>query len=147
MGEVYVVVISDDPRRFEPGSRLLTADDQALEIESRRGHGSRLLVKFHGVSSRDEADSLRGPLYVPSEDARSLEDGEFWPFDLVGCEVYEEGELRGTVTEVRPGAAQDLLIIDTAAGERMIPLVKEIVTSVQTDNRRIDVTPPEGLLE
>ena len=147
MGEVYVVPISDDPRRFEPGSRLLRAGDGVLDIESVRGHGSRLLVKFHGVSSRDEAESLRGPLFVNSEDVRALEEDEFWPFDLIGCDVFEDGELRGTVTEVRPGSAHDLLVIEVEGDERMIPLVKEIVTTVQTENRRIDIAPPEGLLE
>lgn len=146
-GEVYVVPISDDPRRFEPGSRLLRADDHVLEVESARGHGTRLLVKFHGVSSRDEAESLRGLLFVHSEDVRALEENEFWPFDLIGCEVFEKGELRGTVTEVRPGSAHDLLIIETEGNERMIPLVKEIVTNVATESRRIDIAPPEGLLE
>lgn len=147
MGEVYVVPISDDPRRFEPGARLLRTDDDVLEIESARRHGTRFLVKFHGVSSRDEAVSLRGPLFVPSEDVRALEDNEFWPFDLIGCEVFEEGELRGTVSEVRPGSAHDLLIVVTEVGERMIPLVKEIVTNVRTEDRRIEIAPPEGLLE
>ena len=146
-GEVYVVPISDDPSRFEPGSILTRSDGTEIAIESMRGHGSRLLVRFRGVSTRDDADALRGPLYVARDKARSLEDDEYWPHDLIGCSVVEGDMVHGSVTEVRPGAAHDLLVIDTQHGERMIPLVKEIVIRVSLHEQSIEIAPPAGLLD
>lgn len=147
MGEVYVVSISDDPHRFDPGARLTRGDESAVEIESMRHHGSGLLVKFVGVSSRDEADALRGPLYVASEEVRTLDENEYWPDDLIGCRVVEGETSWGTVTEVRPGSAHDLLVVDTERGERMVPLVKDIVVEVDLERRSIAISPPAGLLE
>ena len=105
-------------------------------------------MKFEGVDDRDAADALRGPLYVESSDARELDAGEFWEHDLTGLEVVRAGtdERVGTVSYVQPGPAQDLLVLDTPAGERLIPFVAEIVTAVDLDAGRVTVDPPEGLL-
>ena len=146
-GEVYVVPISDDPRRFQVGSRLRDAKDSVLEIESVRNHGTRMLVRFVGVNTRDVADTLRGPLYVPREDVRELESDEYWPQDLIGCEVFVEDKPEGRVIDVRPGSAHDLLVIETERGERMIPFVRAIVRSLDVPRSRIDVEPPQGLLD
>jgi 16S rRNA processing protein RimM len=147
-GEVYVIRISDDPRRFEPGSQLLHEDGRSLVVESARDHRNRFLVKFEGVDDRDAADALRGPLYVESSDARDLAEGEFWEHDLEGLEVVRAGtgERVGTISYVQPGPAQDLLVVDTPAGERMVPLVADIVTAVDLSAGRVTVDPPEGLL-
>ena len=146
-GEVYVVPISDDPRRFDPGSTLQWGDKDLVVAGSRR-HGNRLLVKFEGVDTRDDAETLRGPLFVPATEARVLEDDEFWPHDLIGGRVETtDGEAQGTVSEVTPGVAHDLLVVRTERGDRMIPLVKEIVVSVDTESGVIVVDPPQGLLD
>jgi 16S rRNA processing protein RimM len=146
-GEVYVVPISDDPRRFEPGSTLLREDGSPLTIAAVHRHGNRMLVRFDGVSDRASAESLRGPLYVASEEARALEENEFWPHDLIGCTVTDGTGDVGRVVEVVAGSAQDLLRVDTPNGERMIPLVGEIVVAVDTTERRVTIDPPEGLLD
>ena len=143
-----MIQISDDPRRYAPGARLWHEDGRTLVVESTRDHRNRFLVKFEGVDDRDSADALRGPLYVESSEVRELDSGEFWEHDLAGLEVVRAGtdERVGTVSYVQPGPAQDLLVLDTPAGERMIPFVAEIVTAVDVDAGRVTVDPPEGLL-
>lgn len=143
-----MVRISDDPRRFEAGSELVHEDGRTLVVETARAHRDRFLVKFEGLSDRDAAETLRGALYVPAEDARELESGEFWEHDLTGLDVVRAGtgEVVGTVSHVLPGAAQDLLAVDTPAGERLVPMVAEIVVEVDPGARRVTIDPPEGLL-
>ena len=143
-----MIQISDDPRRFAPGARLLHEDGRTLVVETTRDHRNRFLVKFVGVDDRDAADALRGPLYVESSDARELDAGEFWEHDLTGLEVVRArtGERVGTVSYLQPGPAQDLLVLDTPDGERLIPFVAEIVTAVDLNAGRVTVDPPEGLL-
>ena len=54
-------------------------------------HGARHLVKFAGVDDRDAAESLRGQvLVVPESWLPELPEGEYWPFQLEGCEVVTE---------------------------------------------------------
>jgi 16S rRNA processing protein RimM len=147
-GEVYVVPISDDARRFEPGAALQREDGTTLVVETARHHTNRFLVKFEGVDSRDEAERVRGPLFVPAADARALEDDEFWPHDLEGCAVVlADGSPVGQVTSVVTGPAQDLLEIATPRGERLVPFVKEMVVGVDLDARTVTIDPPAGLLE
>lgn len=145
-GEVYVVVISDDPHRFEPGSILQREDGSSLTVASSRAHGDRFLVRFDGIGSREQAMLLRGPLFVPAGETRTLDEDEFWHDDLIGCAVMVEGSSVGTVSAVLTGPVQDLLRVDTDQGERLVPLVKEIVTAVDTDSKQITLDPPEGLL-
>jgi 16S rRNA processing protein RimM len=147
-GEVYVLRLSDDPRRFEPGARLIHSDGREMVVESSRVHGDRFLVKFAGSDSRADAETLRGDLFVPPGDVRELGPGEFWPHELVGCEVHlSGGELVGSVAAVSPGPAQDLVTVTTARGDRLIPLVGAIVVSVDVGAGRIVIDPPEGLLD
>lgn len=143
-----MIRISDDPRRFDAGSELVHEDGRTLTVESTRDHRNRFLVKFAGVDDREGAEALRGPLYVPGADARSLEPGEFWAHDLEGLDVVHAGtgDVVGKVAYVAEGPAQDLLVLDTPAGERMIPLVAEIVVEVDVAGGRVRVDPPEGLL-
>lgn len=102
-------------------------------------------MKFEGTDSRDDAEALRGALFVPSDRVRELDADEYWPHDLVGCAlVTAAGDEVGEVSRVVPGAAQDLLVV--GAEEKLIPMVKDIVISVDIEGRRIVIDPPEGLL-
>ena len=147
-GEVYVERISDDPRRFEAGSKLIHEDGRELVVARARPHRDRFLVIFDGYETRDVAERLRGSLFVPDDDVRTLEEDEFWPDDLIGSLVLTpEGAEVGRVQDVLTGPAQDLLEVATQHGDRLIPLVKEIVISVDVDAERIVVDAPEGLLD
>jgi len=146
-GEVYVMVISDDPRRFDAGARLQHDDGRVLTVESARRHGDRFLVKFEELTDRASAQAARGALYVPATEARDLDEDEFWHRDLAGCLVVTvSGDEVGTIAEVVSGPAQDLLVVTTSSGERLVPAVREIVVGVDIGARRVTIDPPEGLL-
>ena len=117
-------------------------------VERARPHGDRLLVKFEGIETRAAAESIRGALYVDAADLRRLEDDEYWPHELEGARVLlQDGAEVGTLVRVAPGAAHDLLVVETVRGERLVPFVKDVVWQVDTAGRRIVLTPPEGLLD
>jgi 16S rRNA processing protein RimM len=140
--------VSDDPRRFEAGSQLLHSDGRELTVERSRNHRDRLLVKFEGSETRQSADGLRGTLFVSAEDRRELDSDEFWASDVIGCRVFDvSGGAIGEVLDVVPGPAYDLLSVRTPAGDRLIPMVEEMVVSVDVAGDRVVVDPPEGLLD
>lgn len=110
--------------------------------------GSRFLVRFEGVASREAAEELRGAIYTSDAERRALDEDEYWQTDLVGCAVVmTDGASVGEVTGIVEAPAQDLLVVATERGERMIPLVQAIVPEVDIAARRIVVDPPEGLLD
>lgn len=147
-GEVYVIRVSDDPRRFEPGSRLLHSTGKELTVEKSRSHRDRLLVKFEGSDTRADAEGLRGTLFVRADERRELDTGEYWAGDVIGCAVVTVGGARvGSVQDVIPGPAYDLLSVQTIDGNRLIPMVKELVVSVDVPGGCVVVDPPDGLLD
>lgn len=145
-----MVAISDDPKRWDPGSTLLRRDGTELVVEDSRTHkGDRLLVKFEGVATRSEAEALRGSVYVSSEQRRELGDDHFWQDELVGCAVATvDGSAVGEVSGIVAGPAQDLVSVESVnGGAFLVPLVKAIVVEVDVDAKRLVIDPPPGLLD
>jgi 16S rRNA processing protein RimM len=148
VGEVYVMPISDDPARFDPGSALIHETAGPVVVAASRRHRNRLLVRFEGVTNKERAESLRGALYVAADRLRELGAGEFWHHEVTGCRVVDRaGNAVGTVAQVMAGAAQDLLAVATERGERLVPMVSAIVVEVDVAARLVVIDPPPGLLD
>jgi 16S rRNA processing protein RimM len=155
-GEVVVEIRTDDPdTRFAPGSSLRGRPSRGgpeshYHVASVRDHGGRLLVRLDGVADRDAAESLRGTVFiVDSGDLPPIEDpDEFYDHQLEGLQVVTiTGTTVGSVAEVLHTAAGELLSVRTEQGEVLVPFVSAIVTSVSLADQRIEIDPPEGLLE
>ncbi len=156
-GEVRVHLDSDFPERLEQPGQRWVLQPGALEpesIELLRGRhlpGKNLyVVQLAGVVNCNQAEALRGALLlVPESDRLPLAEGEFHLMDLIGLEVFNQQTqtLIGTVISVVP-AGNDLLEvkINTSQETVLIPLVREIVPIVDLENKRIEITPPLGLL-
>lgn len=158
-GELRVYPNTDFPERFEePGERWLLRPNQTepevIELVSGRyldGKGL-YVIQIKGIRDRDAAEALRGcQLLVPDSDRPDLEEGEFHVADLLGLSVYEQAsqELIGTVSDVIP-AGHDLLEVKKVTPEGktvLIPFVEAIVPVVDLAQRRIEITPPPGLLD
>ncbi len=170
-GEVRVYPNSDFPERFvEPGRRWLLCpggkEPQAIELLGGRyieGKGL-YVIEIAGVEDRNSAEDLRGCLLmVPESDRPILGEDEYHVLDLIGLEVFmqESGESVGTVVDVI-AAGNDLLQVklhqlsvdgkedmtkDKGQKTVLIPFVKAIAPVVDLSAKRIEITPPPGLLE
>lgn len=127
-GAFVVEDASEDPERFEPGATLLV-DGEPAEVVERRRAGNRLVVRLDRPVARGAALRIsRDELPEPGVDA-------YYVFQLVGLDVEEEGGRRlGTVTEVAPGVANDVLELDSGFS---LPMVASCVQEVDLDRRRI----------
>jgi 16S rRNA processing protein RimM len=56
--------------------------------------------------------------------------------------VLENGDVFGEVSDVINLPGQDLLAINTAHGEQLIPFVHQLVPTVDIANKKIIVIPP-----
>jgi 16S rRNA processing protein RimM len=144
-GEVRAEALGGDARRFRRGLRL-TSEDGALALTVRNvrrlGDGD-LLLSFAEIATPEAAAPLRGTyLCVPEEAARRLPPGEWFVWQLVGLRAEDtEGAELGTVRDVESGAAHDVLVVDTPAGERRFPMVSAFVAAVELQSHRIVLTP------
>lgn len=146
-GEVTADPLGSRPERFEEiqNTFLVSPNEVAkpVDIEKVWMHDGRLVFKFGGVETRDDAEALRGlELRIPLSDRPPAPEGTYYQSDLVGCEVVEiNGNRLGVVTGWQDYGAAGLLEV----GELMIPFARSICIEVDMAARRIVVALPEGL--
>ena len=148
-GENKVYPYTDYKERFEELDQLFI-EDKVYEIDRVRYQGNLAIVKFKGVDDRNAAEALKGKyLYIDRENARQLEEDEYFVPDLVGLKVCSpEGEVYGTLKDVIQNTAQDLFEVELPEGRKvLIPKVDEYVRDIDGSERRITVRLQEGILD
>jgi 16S rRNA processing protein RimM len=147
-GELSVVVLTEVRERFELGATVSLEDGRTLTIDAVRPHRDRLLVRFRGVGDRTAAEALQGSLLVvPRGSSPPLPEGSWWDHDVEGCEVaIDAGRALGTVAEVIHTRANDIWSVrDPSGSETLIPVLRDVVVSVDTAGKRIVVREIPGL--
>lgn len=145
-GEVLLHPGSDDVSVFEPGRSFDTELGHFTVARIRRHHGA-FIILFEEVTSRDEAEVLRGLAIRTSVEAVNLGEEEWWPSDLVGCRaMLADGTELGEVIEVVAGTVQDRLLVRSRSGADVeVPFVKDLVPEVDPGAGRVVISPPEGM--
>ena len=155
-GEVAAEVHSNFPGRFTEGMRLFALPPgteetrRELQVEELWPHKELLVLKFLGVDSLSEAESLvRCELQVPRSERAELESGWNYVSDLVGCSVLDHGFGVGRIEDVQFGAGEaPLLIVADHSGKRYdVPFAGAYLESVDVAGRQVRMNLPEGLLE
>ena len=162
-GEIIAEVYTDFPERFRERPRVFLAPAKTLAparealIEKYWMHQGRVVLKFHGIDSINDAETLRGlDVIVPAEERMPLKDDSVYIGDLVGChlldvaggEAVDVGEIIDVERSQAP--APDLLIVRPAArksGQLLIPFAKSYLVSVDVAEKRITMRLPEGLAD
>jgi 16S rRNA processing protein RimM len=163
-GEFLLHSLMDKPDRLDGMEGLILAPpDQNLEeaapkaparpirLRLFRWHQDRPCVAFQDVPDRTAAEALKGwALWMPEAEA-TLESGETFRHQWIGCEVFLAGNKVGEVLRLDPGpAGYDMVVMRDLrpgrTGQREIPYIKDWWT-LDLEHRRMDVDPPEGLLD
>ena len=139
--------LGGDARRFRRGLRLsVEGSERVLTVRSARALGDGdILLGFAGIDTPEGAGPLRGAyLCVAPEEARPLPPGEWFVWQLVGLTAVDpQGGEIGRVSDVESGAAHDVLVVATPAGERRFPMVAAFVSEVDLQAGRLLLTPWE----
>jgi len=135
--------------RFRTGQVVLIGPEENArprEILESRIHRGRPIVRFAGIDTMNDAESLAGAnVWLREGDLAPLPAGTFYRHDLVGCEVIDtRGTSIGTVTSVEGSLDRSYLVVDE---HTLIPLVGDICVAVDMAARRVTIDPPEGLIE
>jgi 16S rRNA processing protein RimM len=158
LGELAADLFTDFPERFEDRRDLWAwmpnGERREVKLEGYWPHRDRVVLKFAGVDSINDAEKLIGAeIQIRREQRQQLTDGSAYISDLVGCSVAAasgEGELQelGKVTDLqRDAGAAPLLEVKGAAREYLIPWVEGFITKMDLAARRIELKVPEGLLD
>jgi 16S rRNA processing protein RimM len=152
-GEIAAEIHSDIPERFAAGMKLSAlGKDEArreLEIEDLWPHKGLLVLKFAGIDSMNDAETLIGAeLQVPREQRAKLEQGWTYVSDLIGCIVFDQGREIGRIADVQFGAGEAPLLIVERKGKKFdVPFAKAYLEAVDAARREVRMRLPEGMLE
>jgi len=107
-----------------------------------------VLAILEGVDTREKANKLVGSLV--KTDVQNLppkEEDEYYWFELIGMKVSTvDGRCLGEITQITPTGANDVLHVEGAFGEVLLPMVDSIVVTVDLQNNQMTVDPLEGLI-
>ncbi len=157
-GEVAVELFTSFPERFAERRSILALEANGsrrpLEVEEFWSHKGRMILKFAGVDSIDEAERLVGcEIQVPLSQRSTLEPDEAYVSDLVGCAVFvveagQEARQIGTIADVTFGAGEaPLLVIRSGRREHLVPFAQAYIARLDLAGKRIEMRLPEGMLE
>lgn len=110
-------------------------------------HQARLVFKFDGVDSMNDAEAFRGwQVAVSAAERAPLEEGAFYYSDLIGCQMVdaESGQPIGKVIGFLENSGTGLLEVE---GNLLVPYVKNILVEISPEKKLIRATLPEGLRE
>jgi 16S rRNA processing protein RimM len=131
-GSFFVEQPSEDERWWTTGATFFAAGRPVAVVAHRRS-SSRPVIKL-------DRDVDRGALLeVDREQLPPTGEDEYYAFQLAGLAVVEEtGRELGTVQNVTPGVANDVLELDTGV---LLPMIEDCIRAVDLASGRIIVAP------
>ncbi len=133
-GTVRIIPLTDFDGRFDTLEEI-SVGGKIFRVENVQHLGGQLFMKFAGVDNREAAKTLTNKfLTVDRAHAAPLADGEYYTFDIIGCEVFCGTEKIGTVTDVLKTGSNDVFVVDEKI---LLPALKSVVCSIDTAAKKI----------
>ena len=140
-GEVKVMCWLDDPEMLCEFDRC-QIDGKNFEIEQCRVQKTCNLVKLAGIDTMEAAQAMRGKkIMLYRED---IDDEVIFAAELIGVEVFAEGEKIGKIKEVLDYPGNSVYVVK-GEHEYMIPAVKAFILNTDVEGNRMDVKLIEGM--
>ncbi len=147
-GEVKVIPWTDTPDVFEDLETLYLKNNDVLTISSVKYQKNNLIVKFKELGDINEAETLKNQvLYAERSALGELPEGVYYIADLIGLSVRKEtGEEVGKIKDVLQTGANDIYVVAReGAKDLLVPVIPNVVLSVDIDGGEVTVSLPDGL--
>ena len=153
-GEVVITLDTDEPDLYENLESVFVDLGNNLVpffIEkSSLSKSTMFRVKFEDVDSEQDADAImRSGIYLPLNLLPKLSGNKFYYHEVIGFKIVDTafGEV-GTIVSINDTSAQPLFEIDGNNGDEIfIPMIDEFIKNVDKENKLVEVTTPEGLID
>lgn len=118
-----------------------------ITLQKVQSAGRYWIVNVEEVKNRNEAEELVGSeLFLPEELLPSLEEGEFFYYQLIGLEVRtSDGHKVGILESIFETPAHDVYVVKDGEGEILIPAVEDVVLEVNIRGGYLIIDLPDGL--
>ncbi|QOG12556.1 ribosome maturation factor RimM [Arcobacter sp. FWKO B] len=157
-GLVKIYLDTDFPTQIKKGTILQT--NKKIELCVEKFDLDKSTIKFNSYDDCDSAKKLTNlELYTTIEntkDSIKLKENEFFWFDILGCNIYENDILLGNVVEIHRFPLHDYLEITVTEDLQkkglpkvfLIPYIKdEYILKVDTSLKTIEVQNSYQILE
>ncbi len=142
-----------DTTALAPGIRIMV-DGPAGRAHHRivsiapLGHGT-LKIELADIHDADASAALKGRVVaIDAADLPAAKQGEFYYFQALGCEVVTvAGRPLGKVEEIFHTGANDVMVVRDGAREILVPVITDVVRSIDLAARRVTIDPIPGLLD
>ncbi len=106
-------------------------------------------ITLEGVADVSAAESLKGAVVMlATEDVPAAKPGEFYYYEAIGCEVMlTDGSRLGTIEEIFSNGAHDIWVVRDGEREVLVPVIEDVVKSMDLAARRVTIDPIPGLLD
>ena len=102
------------------------------------------MLTFEGLTSIDDVIIYKGDkVYINRSD---LKIRGYFNEDLIGLSVYANNNYIGKVEYIMKNKAHNILVVTEDEKKNLIPNIKEFVTNIDLENKRIDVKEIKGLI-
>jgi len=140
-GEVKVLCWLDDPEMLCEFDRC-RIDGKEYTMEQVRVQKTCNLVKLSGIDTMEAAQAMRGKtIELYRED---IDDEVIFAAELIGVDVYAEGQLIGKIKEVLDYPGNSVYVVK-GEYEYMIPAVKSFVLLTDMEANRMEVKLIQGM--
>jgi 16S rRNA processing protein RimM len=114
---------------------------QEYSLEEGESRSSGLVARLAGCDDRSAAESLKSmEVGVPRDAFPAADDGEFYWADLIGLAVVNmQDELLGSIKELIETGANDVLVVQGADRQRLIPYIASVIVEVDLPGRCLRV--------
>lgn len=137
-GTLKIIPLTDFEGRFDNLTEI-EVGGKMFQVEKVQHIGGEIFIKFQNINSREVAKTLTNKfLTVPRADAAPLEDGEFYTFDIIGCEVFDGDKFFGKVENVLKTGSNDVFQV-VGETEILIPALKSVIKKIDVANKKIAV--------
>lgn len=146
-GELKLHLLTDHPEHLATIRTVyLGNSDSPVTLENIRFTNDGALIKLAGTDTPEDGRKLGGlAVRIAGADAKPLEPGEYFLFQLIGLTVVDEsGKTIGEVTDLMETGAHDVLVIQPAAGgdDILVPNHPEYVVATDPEAGRMTVRLP-----
>ena len=116
-----------------------------LKLEKAIGNGKRMRFKFEGIDSELKAKNIIGKTIYAN--TKADDEINLISSDLIGFDVVTDtGDTVGELKDVMWLPANDVYVVFNGEKELLIPIVSEVVLSVDYDKKEILIANIDGLI-
>jgi len=155
-GDLKLHLHTDFPKQFKKDATFSSdrGELRVADVNFKRG-----TIRFVGYDGVDNAKKLtNAKIYSSLEQTKelcSLDEGEHFWFDIIGCDIVEEGEVLGKVADIQRLLDIDYLSIKTTKSlveegmpkEFLLPYIPRYIIQADIESKEIQTQDAKDVLE